>query len=991
MDEQQRGRIRDDLKGFLKGDLLFDDLSRALYSTDASIFQVTPLGVVAPRDEEDVQALVRYAAENKFALVPRGAGTGLAGESLGAGLVLDLSKYFRDILGVGVDTVRVQPGVRLAALNERLAKEGRRFAPDPASAAVCTVGGMLANNASGARSLRYGYTRDYVDSLSVVLDSGETAVARREIFPFLPDFGPAHWHNIASGIALLLEQNAGLVRQCQPETRFNRCGYLVEDVRTDGHIDLCKLLVGSEGTLCLFTEATLRTVPLPEGRALVLLGFASLDAALHAAQNISDNGVVACELLDRRLLSMVRGKDAANVIAGAEALLLIEFEADSPAAARRQAADLAHRLGPPHGTALTVVLGTDLDHFDQLWQLREAALPSLYGVKGGAQPVPFVEDVGVPLQRLPDFLRRAQEIMQENDTTASFLIHACTGQVHTRPFLDLGNPEEYAKLTAIAEEIHALVLELKGTISTQHGIGLARTPWVARQYGPLYAVFRQIKAVFDPHGLFNPGKIVDPDPGQPPWPPRLFAKTPPGEWKWELHWRDEEACVETNHCNGCGECRTEQPEQRMCPLFRATGAEAGTPRAKANLLRHVLSESAAGKQLGAAEVRDVADLCFNCKMCAYECPARVNIPKLMLEAKAANVRQFGLERSDAFFARLESYIRWGATVPWLTNFFLGSRVFRWLFDKFWSLSPRRKLPRFVRRSFLKRARRRGWCVRPKGSPLTPDANSPQGNGEHPKGERPWVVYFPDLFATYFDPQIGEAVVLVLQHHGYDVFVPAEQRGSGIEALAMGDVDSARDSAQRNLRALADLAREGATIVCSEPSAAVMLRQDYPNLVSDLDARLVAERTVEFTTFLGNLKRQGKFRTDFQPVELAVGHHIPCHLKALGEPIEGPSLLGLIPGCRVQVLDVSCSGMAGTYGLKRDNYETSLAVGRPMLTELRQSSAPYGASECSSCRMQMEAGAGKRSLHPAQYLALAYGLLPDVSKRLQEPIRDLLLR
>ncbi|MCI0379856.1 MAG: FAD-binding oxidoreductase, partial [Gemmataceae bacterium] len=466
MDEQQRGRIRDDLKGFLKGELLFDDLSRALYSTDASIFQLTPLGVAAPRDEEDVQALVRYAAQNKFALVPRGAGTGLAGESLGAGLVLDLSKHFRAILDVGVDTVRVQPGVRLADLNQRLSAQGRLFAPDPASAAVCTLGGMLANDASGSRSLRYGYTRDYVASLRVVLDTGETAVARREPYPFLPDFGPAHWHDIANGIALLLEQNNALIQQYQPHTRYNRCGYHVEDVWTDGHIDLCKLLVGSEGTLCLFTEATLRTVPLPEGRALILLGYASLDSALKASQHVSDSGAVACELLDRRLLSMVRAKDAATVTAGAEAILLIEFEAESPSAARRLAADLAQRLGPPHGDALSMVLGTDRDHFDQLWQLREAALPSLYGVKGGVQPVPFVEDVGIPLERLPDFLRRSQEILQENDTSASFLVHACTGQVHTRPFLDLKNPEHVAKLTSLAEEIHALVLELKGTIST---------------------------------------------------------------------------------------------------------------------------------------------------------------------------------------------------------------------------------------------------------------------------------------------------------------------------------------------------------------------------------------------------------------------------------------------------------------------------------------------------------------------------------------------
>jgi Fe-S oxidoreductase len=410
----------------------------------------------------------------------------------------------------------------------------------------------------------------------------------------------------------------------------------------------------------------------------------------------------------------------------------------------------------------------------------------------------------------------------------------------------------------------------------------------------------------------------------------------------------------------------------MCPIFRAEPIEAAAPRAKANLLRHLLADAPAAGQLGNDDVRAIADLCVNCKMCALECPAHVNVPKLMLEAKAANVAAHGLDRSEWFFARLGRFVRWGSAVPLLANFAIGSRALRWMLDKLVGLSARRRLPRFARRSFLRRAKRRGWTCRPDGA-------------------RPWLAYFPDLYANYFDPQIGEAAVLVLRHHGYDVYVPPQQTGSGIEALAQGDIETARENARRNLRALADLAREGIPIVCSEPSAAVMLRQDYLDLVDDRDARLVAERTVELTTFLGELHQGSKLRTDLQPLDFSVGHHVPCHLKALGRPVTGPTLLSAIPTLRVHAIDVSCSGMAGTFGLRTANHKTSLAAGAPMLAELAKSGANYGATECGSCRMQMEDGARKRTLHPVQYLALAYGLMPELQKRLQEPIRGLVLR
>ncbi len=386
----------------------------------------------------------------------------------------------------------------------------------------------------------------------------------------------------------------------------------------------------------------------------------------------------------------------------------------------------------------------------------------------------------------------------------------------------------------------------------------------------------------------------------------------------------------------------------------------------------LLQQATNGMPISSEEVRTVADLCVQCKMCAVECPAHIDVPRLMLEAKAANVAEHGMHRNDWFFSRLEDVLKWGSAVSFMANLALQSRTSRWLLDKFFGLAPQRRLPRFAARSFMARAQRRGWIKKP-------------------NGVRPIALYFVDLYANYIEPQIAEATVAVLQHNGYDVFIPAGQGASGMEALVHGDVETARELAQKNLRVLVEAARANWPIVCSEPSAALMLKQDYRDLQADDDVRAVAGRTVELTAFLWDLHQHGKLRTDFKPIEIGLGHHVPCHIKAAGGPIGGPELLKLIPKLRLYGIDVGCSGMAGTYGLKSASYANSRLAGEAMLTELRRPRNLFGSTECSSCRMQMEDGAEKRTLHPVQYLALAYGLLPEVADRLREPLRELMLR
>jgi Fe-S oxidoreductase len=426
------------------------------------------------------------------------------------------------------------------------------------------------------------------------------------------------------------------------------------------------------------------------------------------------------------------------------------------------------------------------------------------------------------------------------------------------------------------------------------------------------------------------------------------------------------ALVESQRCNGCGECRTEAPDQRMCPIFRATHDEAATPRAKANLMRHLLQPDVDPHLLSSDAVRAVADLCVNCKMCGIECPARVNVPKLMLQAKAANVAEHGLDRTDWVMARTESFASQGSAITPLTN-----AVARWLLEKLFGVSRRRHLPPFAGRSFLRRARHRGWTRKPRSA-------------------RPRVAYFVDIFANYNDPLLAESLVAVLHHNGIEVYVPPRQGGCGMAPLAYGDVETARETVQHNLFILSDLAREGYPIICSEPTAALMLRHDALDLLDDPDARLVAAQTVESTAFLWDLYQQGNLRTDFRPLPFSVGHHVPCHLKALGRPPVGPALLSLIPQMRVNTIDVSCSGMAGTFGLAAANRAVSLEAGRPMLEEFARPRVLFGSTECSTCRMQLEDGGAKRTLHPVQYLALAYGLMPELKDRLRSPLRPLVL-
>jgi FAD/FMN-containing dehydrogenase/Fe-S oxidoreductase len=984
--DPHRERIQADLRGLVSGEVLCDDPATLMYASDASIYQVRPLGVVRPRGLSDVRACLRYAGEQSIPVHARGAGTGLAGESLGQGLIMDFSHAMRRIVSVDGDTVTVQPGVVLGQLNRYLAGFGRQFGPDPATGGVTTMGSVLALDNSGSHWLRHGSARHHVVNLQVVLADGEVLDAGRHPVTDDPHLDPSpQRRDLVRRLAELIERHQLLIKAHQPKAWVNRSGYNVFDVLENGQLDLARLLVGSEGTLGLITQAVLRTSPIPKYRGVALLFFDRLEAAALAAIEARSLNLAACDLIDRRILSLARDLDeryARAIPRQAEAMLMIEQQADEEREVIEGLQQAVIRWQRRRHLAFAFHMALSPDEFDAFRRLARRVSPTLYRVQGQQRPTPFVEDIAVPPETLPDFLVRLQNVLKAHDVTASFFAHAGHGQLHVRPFLNLADPADRTKMQQLADELYDEVLKVGGTISGEHGSGLSRTWYLRKQFGPLYDVFREIKRLFDPRGLLNRGKVVaeSPEPltnNLRPLQPNGDASSESGSFPavsgdavprslkplpLHLVWREPSLAAVAATCNGCGRCRTQSPDARMCPIFRFAPSEEASPRAKANLMRAVIDGQLDPAMLGKDELKSIADLCVNCHQCRLECPAAVDIPKLMIEAKAQYVAANGLTTSDWIVTRLDVVARWSSRLAPLSNWLLHSRWSRWLLEKMFGIAQGRKLPRIAGSSFLRRAERRR---------LTRPTRRTGGK----------VLYFIDLYANWYDVQLAEALVAVMEHNNIAVYVHPDQQASGMAPLSIGDVERARRQAARNLRALAEAVRQGYEIVCTEPAASLCLTHEYPNLSDDEDARLVAAHTHDACDYLWRLHEAGKLELNFQPLNLTLGYHLPCHLRALEVGSPGENLLNLVPGVSVRRVERGCSGMAGTFGLKRENYRASLRAGWGLIRAMRDPALQVGATECSACKMQMEQGTTKPTIHPLKILALAYGAMPELESLL----------
>ena len=971
--EEQQQRLLDDLLGEFEGDLQVDAVTREIYSSDGSIYQILPLGVACPRHTDDVKLLARYSHENDIPLIARGSGSGVAGGCLGRGLVVDFSRYMNKILEVDESTVRVQPGVVRDELNRNLRQSGRYFPPDPSNTAITTIGSMLALDAAGSHAIRVGSTRDHVISIETVLAAGEVINARQyEDVMSIPE--PGFENELVHQTAQLLKENESLIRLLQPPLIRNCSGYHLRSVLEGKELNLPRLLVGSEGTLGIFTEATLHISELPRRRGVALLLFQDLESSIEAIQSIIPLQPSACDLLDRRLLSLARDADArfrTLIPDHAEAALLVEQTGFNDEQVRdRLNATIQSALGADSNLFVAKEAYTE-DEAEFLWSLPQRVIPLLIQLQGETRPIPFVEDIAVPPDSLNEYLKKAQRIFQKHWVTASLYAHAASGQIHFRPFMPIPGGVNSEKVEALSRDLYEAAFQVGGTVSGEHGNGLPRTAFIRSQYGPLYKVFQQVKELFDPHNLMNPGKIINDDAHLTI---RNFRVNPdplveqPDLVNLQLRWNNGEIDEEVLNCNGCGSCRVDEIETRMCPLFKDEATEINAPRSKANLLRALITNSVNPKIFSSEEAKTLAESCFNCKQCQLECPSRVNIPTLAIEAKAQTVAASGLGRADWYLSRAHSFGRFGVSISPFANWALGNPMMRWVIERLFGISHQRKLPKFARRQFLK----------------SPQAK--RRRDEKQLGQPAEAVYFVDHFANFHDTELSDAFVRILDHHEIPTVVPQDQLASGMAMISAGDLEAARELAEKNVTVLSEYAREGKKIVCSEPTAAVCLKYEYPRITDHPDVRVVAEQTVDAGTFLHGYHADGKLKTDFAPLELKIAYHTPCHQRFLNPNRPLYELLKLIPDIEIEEIEKGCSGMAGAFGMTTINFEKSLRIGQELIQEMKRPDLQLGATECSSCQFQMLQDSGIPTLHPLKLMAYSYGLMPAIKRKLT-PFRN----
>jgi FAD/FMN-containing dehydrogenase/Fe-S oxidoreductase len=990
--DSERQRVQDDLRGIVAGDVFCDPVLTQLYASDASIYQIVPLGVIRPRAVGDVIATVQYAVEHELSLHPRGTGSGGAGESLGSGLVLDFSRYMRRIsIDTGGDRATVQSGALLAELNRSLVAHGRRYGPDPVTRSITTMGSVLATNASGSHYLRSGSARDTIESMHVVTIDGELVHLSRH-----------HKHEggtagrLACGIAEIRGQFQSLIdaRATAPRSRG---GYRLDDVVDEAdQVDLAKFMVGTQGTLGILIDATVRTEPIPAHRGVVLLFFDRLDSAARSGVAAVRHGLVACDLMDRRLLQIARDTDPrfSDVLPRqAEAMLLVEIQGESLGDLYDRLSLIREHLSVGPDAAFASIDTVRQSERDLYWALSRRVIPRLYRFKGNESPVPFTDDLSVPRERLPDVLTAIQDTLKRNQATATFFAHVGHGQLHLRPFLNLASAEDRVRLHDLSVQIAEVVWRHGGEVSVERAAGLSRSYLLPRQFGELWQAMGQVKRLFDPNHRLNPGKLfgaVLQKPNENLRPadqtieivadnrvlvqadaPIVAAAQAAGNSVPQLHvlqtWPASGTITQvTRGCNGCARCRTTSPSERQCPVFRAMPREEASPRAKANLLRGVLSGHLRVEDLAADRAKAIADLCFNCHQCRLECPASVDIPKIVGELKAQYVATNGLPLSEALLGHIDTVAAVASRLPTLANLLLRNKPSRWLAERLIGLSAARNLPRFNSDTFLRYAVRRRW-TRP----------VPQGGLK--------VVYFVDHYCNYHDPDIGRALAEILQQNSIGLYVPTTQAASGMTRISSGDVKGARKIARKNVRLLADAVRQGYTVIATEPAAALCLKHEYKNLLDDEDAHLVAANSFEACEFLWHLHEHDRLALDFTctaklGTELgSVAYHQPCHLRVLDPKQSGPRLLELIPELSVQRIEAGCTGMAGTWGLQRKNYRNSLRIGWPLISAMRSARVSIATTECSACKMQIEHGSNRKTLHPLKLLAYAYGRMPKIEQ------------
>ena len=971
------------------GEVLFDPFSRGRYSTDASIYQIEPVGVFIPRSEDDVTCALQIARETGVPILARGAGTSQCGQTVGEALVIDNSKYLNGIIAFDplAATLTVQPGAVLDHVNAWLKPHGLWFPVDVSTAAQCTIGGMAGNNSCGSRSLHYGNMVHNVLAIDAWLADGTQAHFG---MPEAMTVAPPRIAQLMATLAAIGAREKAQIADKFPKVLRRVGGYNLDvyhpqserPYTADGSVNLAHLLVGSEGTLAYSRQITLALAPLPAAKVLGVVNFSRFHDAMAMTRHIVTLKPVAVELVDRTMIELARNNPAFRptiekaLIGAPDAILLVEFAGADRAAQLRQLQDLSVLMGDL-GLPGSVVQMTGDAEQKALWEVRKAGLNIMMSLKGDGKPVSFIEDCAVPLEHLAEYTDRLTEVFTRHGTRGTWYAHASVGTLHVRPILDMRR-DGSAKMRAIAEEAGALVRQYKGAFSGEHGDGLVRSEWVDWQFGErLMGAFREVKNAFDPDGLMNPGKIVRAsrmdDVSLYRFKPGYTALPLKTAFDWSAWNVQNDPVTEAvgvpgsggdaaggfakavEMCNNNGHCR-KFDAGTMCPSYRVTRDEQHLTRGRANSLRLAVSGQLGPDALTSPAMHATMDLCVGCKGCKRDCPTGVDMAKMKTEFLFHYQKKHGLRLRDKLVAHLPRYAPWAARLAPLLNLrdrIPGAAAFS---ERLLGLSAQRKLPRWRSDTYL-------------GS-VKQHTGAPSGARE--------VVLFADTFNNYFDSENARAAHRVLEAAGYHVQVARAAAGEralccGRTYLATGLVDRAKVEARRTLDALLPYVRRGVPIIGLEPSCLLTMRDEFLAYGMGDDAALLARHAVLFEEFLAREHRDGTLTLPLQALpQKTVLLHGHCHQKAFDamRPVE--VVLGLIPELTVRTIEGSCCGMAGSFGYQAEHFEVSMKMAELSLLPAVRAAAPDAliVADGTSCRHQIAAGAQRTAIHVAVVLEAA---------------------
>jgi FAD/FMN-containing dehydrogenase/Fe-S oxidoreductase len=928
-------RWRTELSAALGPKIRWDEVTLHLYRNAACFYDITPLAVVIPECTADIRTTVRICSIHGIPVLPRGAGSSLSGNAVGRAVILDMSHHFRDIELTGEDRVRCGVSVVLNQLQDSLRPGGKKFGPDPSSGNVCSIGGMLGNNSGGPHTMKHGNMAHHVEEVSMVLANGEPFTARNMALSDIPGLDDVHRPYYEATHRLLSKYSDAIAAE-RPRSTKNASGYQVWNALTPTHLNMASMMVGSEGTLGIFTGALLKILPVVHHRGIILFQLNNLVNMGHAVKLLRALGPSAIEFVDESFLQLAlsfRPELREFLPEKVRYLLYVEFEGDSVSEVESLLARSKELITEKERLAEAGASSTQEDEIEKIFRVRKAATVILNRLQGKEKPVPFVEDAAIHPDVFAEFLGDLDTMLGYFPFRYAIFGHAGDGNLHLRPILNFMEPESFARAQELMERFVDLVVKHKGTLSGEHGDGRLRTQYLHRTFPRLTPLFGELKSLFDPGGILHPG---------------IKVANPADQWSDSLRYSPRVSYVHLNarldiepwrteieKCHGCGTCR------EYCPVFGSTGVEESTARAKANVLRSIISGKLPTSALDADEFSTVLDYCFNCGQCITECPTAVNIPALVMlakqklhEKKHYKVNEFILQRGKLVSSA-------SMLLPALSNKALRTPFVRRAMHTAVGIDARRTLPSFKRRT----------------------AFSPVDKSKEKK-----VVLWSGCAANFNDPEGElESAIQILDKLGYEAIMPP-WACCNVAKLSYGNIDGSLDDINYNLNVLQPYVEQEIPVLFSSASCGYAFMHEYPALFPERqDLTRLAESCFDIHQFLGSILLNGKSRGTFRTSRQRVVYHAPCHLKTQQNKLGPRDLLNLVPGLELIDIRDSCCGIAGTFGMKKENFDLSMRIGSKLFEEIGRVKPDIVLSGCGTCQVQIHQGTGLDVLHPIEVL------------------------